>query len=306
MIRILLSRALQRRQALDLRDTDAARLVDGTGDGLPGIWIDGYGRRWLVQTRDRTGYPDELRGFVSRLCGCGAIYWKRLDQEVKEAPAWIEGERVDEPFLVRENGLSFEIDFAAGYSQGIFLDQRDNRSRVRERIGEGMSLLNCFAYTCAFSVAAAAAGAATVNVDLSGNYLEWGRRNFAHNDLDASAHEFLKGDVFEWLRRLGRKGRRFDGVVLDPPTFSRGIKGKVFQVEKHFDRLVEAALPVVSPGGWLLCTTNCRALPADRFRSLIEDGASAQGAKIALKRLPMPPDFTGEPYLKAFWVRVAG
>jgi len=92
--------------------------------------------------------------------------------ERKAAPARIEGEEAGEPFEAMENGMRFLIDFRAGYSQGIFLDQRENRMETRWR-ARGLRVLNCFAYTCAFGVAAALGGAETVNIDLSKRYLEW-------------------------------------------------------------------------------------------------------------------------------------
>ena len=97
--------------------------------------------------------------------------------------------------------------FRAGYSQGIFLDQRGNRLALRQEMRPGMALLNCFAYTCAFSVAAAASGARTTSVDLSRRALDWGQANFRLNALDpAAGHEFFAGDVFDHLRRFGRQG----------------------------------------------------------------------------------------------------
>ena len=83
-----------------------------------------------------------------------------------------------------------------------------------------------------WSPTGARAGARTTSVDLSKKYLEWGRRNFALNGLDPAPHDFLYGDVFDWLRRLGKKERRFDVIILDPPTFSRSKSGEVFRVER--------------------------------------------------------------------------
>src|SRR5213075_230619 len=111
----------------------------------------------------------------------------------------------------------------------------------------GMELLNTFAYTCGFSVCAAKAGAHTTSVDLSRKYLEWGKRNFALNGLNASHHDFIAGDVFDWLRRLAKKQRQFELIALDPPTFSRSKHHGVFQAEKHFGELVTAALPLLKP-----------------------------------------------------------
>jgi len=138
------------------------------------------------------------------------------------------GEPAPEAFTVRENGRRFEIRFGEGYSVGLFLDQRDNRRRLLLNHvaadfpafpagAPGAEVLNVFAYTGGFSVCAAQAGARTTSLDLSRKCLDWARRNFVLNDLAPSAHEFICGDAFDWLRRLGRKGRRFDAVLLDPP-----------------------------------------------------------------------------------------
>ena len=120
----------------------------------------------------------------------------------------------------------------------------------------GMELLNTFAYTCGFSVCAAKAGARTTSLDLSRKYLEWGKRNFALNGLNAAQHSFINGDVFDWLRRLAKKQRRFDVVVLDPPTFSQSKEHGVFQVEKDFGELVTAAVPLLTASGVLFASTN--------------------------------------------------
>ena len=124
-------------------------------------------------------------------------------------------------------------------------------------------VLNVFAYTCGFSVCAAKAGARVTSLDLSKKYLEWGRRNFALNGLDAATHDFIYGDAFDWLRRLAKKGRCFDAVVLDPPTFSQSKEQGVFRVEKNLGELVAAALRVLKAGGVLLAAANTTGWPAE-------------------------------------------
>jgi 23S rRNA (cytosine1962-C5)-methyltransferase len=163
----------------------------------------------------------------------------------------------------------------------------------------GMKLLNTFAYTGAFSVAAAASGAETTTLDLSQPYLDWAKRNFIHNHLDPAAHHFCKGDTFHWLRRFAKQGRRFDGIVLDPPTFSRDEKGKVFRVEENFGELAALAAEILAPDGWLLCCTNFRALPPAAFeRQLLR----AMPRHVQAIHSPMPSDFTDEAYLKTVWL----
>lgn len=231
--------------------------------------------------------------------GGASIYHKRLDRHERDAPTHLGGPAQPAPFLIHEHGMRFEVSFQSGYSQGIFLDQRDNRAAVRARTAAGATVLNTFAYTGAFSVAAALAGATTTTLDLSQPNLDWARRNFLHNQLDPAAHHFCRGDTFHWLARFARQGRRFDLILLDPPTFSRDHRGRVFRVEHDFTRLVELALACLAPGGHLLCCTNCRQLDASGFARLIR---ATSRAPLHLEPVPMPADFPAEPYLKTLWV----
>ena len=296
-MRDLLENALQRRRTLPDRDTDAFRVFDGAGDGLDGVEVDAFAGRWLVSTRDAR-IPREM---LDALRATGrTIYHKRLDQHQKESPVHLFGELCDAPFVIRENGLRFEISFTSGYSQGIFLDQRDNRRRLIETTSPGTTVLNTFAYTGAFSVAAASAGAVTTTLDLSQPYLDWARRNLELNAIDPVAHHFCKGDTFHWLRRFAKQGRTFDIVILDPPTFSRDKDGKVFRVERDYGQLAALAERCLSPHGTLLACTNCRQLDEATFRRQLQTSLTSH---FAIESFPMPPDFTGEPYLKSVWLR---
>jgi RluA family pseudouridine synthase len=225
-------------------------------------------------------------------------------------------------FEILENGVCYEISFNEGYSVGLFLDQRDNRLRFltnhiaadfplfKSEIGNRKSeILNCFAYTCGFSECAAKAGARTTSLDLSKKYLEWGKRNFALNGLDPAAHDFIYGDTFDWLRRLAKKGRAFDAVVLDPPTFSQSKEHGTFRAEKDYGKLVTAALPVLKPGGILFASTNAADWPPEEFLADVEASIHATKRKILQRHyVPQPPDFPisrAEPaYLKTVWLRI--
>ncbi len=231
-----------------------------------------------------------------------------------------------ERFEIRENGVRFELSFSEGYSVGLFLDQRDNRRRfLTGHIAAGFpfwtgsaglrsgapEILNTFAYTCGFSVCAAKAGARTTSLDLSKKYLDWGRRNFALNGLDAAGHEFVFGDAFDWLRRLAKKGRTFDAVALDPPTFSQSKAGGAFRAEKDYGRLVATALPVLKPGGTLFASSNAAMLRPEEFLRQIESAVANAGRRILQRHYaPQPPDFpiTREApgYLKTVWLWIAG
>ena len=159
---------------------------------------------------------------------------------------------------ILERGVCYGLDFGAGYSVGFFLDQRENRQFVRRAAPR--RLLNCFAYTCSFSVVAGLAGAETLSIDLSRKSLNRGRDNFVLNRLATDRHRLLADDVFAVLPRLARKGVRFDAIILDPPTFSRSRTGKAWQVEHDFERLLLTALEVAERDAKILLSTNCNRL----------------------------------------------
>jgi 23S rRNA (cytosine1962-C5)-methyltransferase len=177
----------------------------------------------------------------------------------RHAPSLISGD-ASAPLdrIVRERDVCYALDFGAGYSVGLFLDQRENRQFVRRAAPR--RLLNCFAYTCSFSVVAGLAGGETLSIDLSRKSLNRGRDNFALNRLATDRHRLLADDVFAVLPRLARKGERFDAIILDPPTFSRSRTGKAWQVEHDFERLLLAALEVAEREAKILLSTNCTRL----------------------------------------------
>jgi 23S rRNA (cytosine1962-C5)-methyltransferase len=177
----------------------------------------------------------------------------------REAPTLILGDPdTNLQSTALERNLCYAIDFGAGYSVGLFIDQRENRRFVRD-VSPG-TLLNCFAYTCSFSVAAATVGAQTVSVDLSKKSLARGRENFALNSVPTTDHRFIADDVMNVLPRLARRGEKFDVIILDPPTFSRSHRGRAFQVEQDFETLLLAALEVAQRDARILLSTNCSTL----------------------------------------------
>ncbi|MBV8586543.1 MAG: class I SAM-dependent rRNA methyltransferase [Verrucomicrobia bacterium] len=288
--------AIRRRAAWRDADSDAWRLTDGGGDGLPGIWLDDFAGRWLLSTD-----APSLELSLDPSLGFRSLYQKVLRKSDREPPSFVAGEPITSRFQITEEKIRYWIDFQVGYSQGLFLDQRSNRARVRS-VARGISVLNTFAYTCGFGVAAAFAGAQTVNVDLSKHFLEWGKSNYKLNRIDPNQHEFYADDVFDRLRFLKRKQRIFDLVILDPPTFSRNRDGKIFRAADHFGQLVSAALGCVRPGGRLLCCNNSHQLPAPLFRAQIDQGLAARSARITATE--PPPDFPGSNYLKTFWIEL--
>jgi 23S rRNA (cytosine1962-C5)-methyltransferase len=185
--------------------------------------------------------------------------------------------------------------------QGFFLPAGGDARR---------ELLNTFSYTCGFSVCAAKAGYRATSLDLSKKYLDWGRRNFELNGIDPAANDFIFGDCFDWMRRLTKKGRKFDVIILDPPTFSKSKESGFFRAEKDYGKLVFAALPLLNREGVLLASTNAAKLEPQSFLYEVRGAVRSAGRRIAREYFAgQPADFpvsSDEPaYLKTVWMRIA-
>lgn len=290
----LLEQLMKKKEQLLPPATNTYRVADGSP--WPGIFIDALAGRLLVSLRD-VELPQPLR--LELEAGGRDVYIKHLSKDDKTAPTPLLPPRQPLCFAVLEHGVQYLMDMASGYSQGLFIDQRNNRAEVRRRCRPGTTLLNLFAYTGAFSVSAALGGATTTTLDLAQPCLTRCKENMELNGLDPAQHFFCKGDALHWLTSFARSGRRFDAIVLDPPTFSRDDKGRIWRAEKDYGDLVAKAAACLAPGGWMLCTTNCRKLSPAAFRSLVAAGAPPR-AKLTAS--PMPADFDGEPYLKTLFI----
>lgn len=310
------------------RETNAFRLAHGEADGWPGASLDRWGDCLLLES-DREPDDSRLRKLLAlaRKTRATGAYFKLLNRQVRQttaeeaAPRLLFGEPAPEAFEVFENGVRYEISFGQGYSVGLFLDQRDNRRRLLGNYATagfplfpeglaGKDLLNTFAYTCGFSVCAALAGAKTVSLDLSKKYLDWGRRNFRLNGIALEPHDFIFGDVFDWVRRFQKRGRRFDLIILDPPTFSHAKGGTLFQAEKHYGKLIAAVLPLLRPGGILFASTNAHKLPPDEFVTQVETVVRHHKRRVLQRHFaPQPPDFPAHKntpaHLKTVWMRLS-
>ncbi|GMV24101.1 MAG: hypothetical protein AMXMBFR58_01320 [Phycisphaerae bacterium] len=316
----LLAAAIDRRRTLlSASTTDAVRLFGGEADGLDGVYVDRYGPGCvliLYQGRVPGDFPvmraarDALE--LTADLGVRAVYLKPFARDrsslggqmpaVLTDPTPAVGDRLDEFFLITEHGCRLEVRLYDGYSTGLFLDQRENRRFLAQRVaarvkrGEEARVLNTFAYTGAFSVHCALAGAATTTVDISARYLDWAKRNFTHNGVDPAAHRFAKMDTFEFFRYAKRKQLAYDLVILDPPSFAAANKKRgipAWSSTEHYARLVYEASQLVAPGGVIFASTNtadlCR---PGRLEREIEQGLGHRPQYIPLP--PIPEDFAAE------------
>jgi 23S rRNA (cytosine1962-C5)-methyltransferase len=312
-----LATALARRAPLAADPlTNAYRLINRAADGFPDLAVDRYAEvlvAHLYTHGRRVSPPAALLKSLADRVGARSVYIKyRPDQastltaagRVELAPHKpLLGPSVDEVEIV-ENGARFIIRPGDGLSTGLFLDMREARAWVRGH-SAGLTVLNCFAYTCGFGLAAGLGGAArAANLDAARRYLDWGRGNAARNGLATDPKDFIFGDVFDWLSRFRRSGSTFDGVILDPPSYATTKKSH-WVLERDYARLVALAMPVVRPGGWLLACANTHGLSARAFVGQLRQGlaeAGWQGARLGAVEHEPSLDFpvvAGEqPYLK--------
>lgn len=284
------------------RSSDAMRLVNADGDGLPGVAVDRYGdfavlelfsEEALQRSRELCGLVHELgaRGVYSKIRRRGDLRRANVD-ELAASQAEC-GENAPEAFLIRECGVPAEVRLGDGWDVGIYLDQRDNRRRVMAA-AKNRSVLNLFGYTGTFSVAAALGGAnRTVTVDLSGRALERARRNLELAQVPSSGvHEFVRADVIEWFARAKRGNQRFGLIILDPPSFSTTGRGKVFRLADAWDELLQGTLGLLEPKGQMLVISHERGSSQNSLRRRILRAAQRVGhSSPAVRDLNSSVDF---------------
>jgi 23S rRNA (cytosine1962-C5)-methyltransferase len=318
----IIDAALQRRAAL-LQDagTTAYRVLHGAIDGTPGLVLERFGDVLIAQLHEGRLEPGE--DGARRVCEAAAerlvvrsVYRKRfprdrqaaesLEAEHRDPTPWI-GTPCEPQITVLERGIRFFVRPYDGFGVGLFLDQRANRLRVRQ-LAAGRRVLNLFAYTCGFSVAAALGGAAsTVSVDSHKRFLEWGRQNFGANELPLEPHRFVYSEAFDYFARARRQHRGFELIVIDPPTFARSKRSRrVFSLEQHLPALVAEAMSLLERGGWMVLSTNHRGTSRARLEQALESAAERGGRRVdSIERPRLPPDFRGDAdYSKAVLAQI--
>jgi 23S rRNA (cytosine1962-C5)-methyltransferase len=280
-----IQKALALREALPAaKHTNALRLVHGESDGLPGLIVDRYAdvlvAQFLAAGVER--WRDTILDLLMELTGCAAIY-ERSDAEVRKLEGlppragFARGNQNASRCPIIEYGLNFRVDVEQGQKTGFFLDQRENRQRVRA-LAAGRDVLDGFCYTGGFSIAALAGGAKRITaIESSAAALEVAKENLAANPLDASKVEFVQGDVFSRLRTLRDQNARFDLVVLDPPKFAP-TAAQVKKAARAYKDINLWALKLLAPGG-LLATFSCSGgVSPELFQSIVAGAALDAGA----------------------------
>lgn len=284
-----------RKTMLAGQSTDAYRLCNGEGDGLPGLVIDRYGD-WAVLRTDgqaATSWAKRLRpALFARLAREGVLGLAMRERGAEVDLGWA-GDRLPDALFVTEHGMLMEVDLAQGQKTGAFLDQRENRRRVRE-MAKGRRVLNLFSYAGGFSLAAALGGASEVtSVDIAAGGHASAKRSFHENGIDAAKHRFITSDVFVFLETARAKGQRWDLVISDPPSFAPSERAKL-KALSAYRKLHTACLEVLSPGG-IFCAASCSShVQADDFIATLD---GHPGLKLC-ELHGQPPDHTTIP---AWW-----
>jgi len=315
-----LKRRIQK--ALALRDwlpaakhTNAMRLVHGESDGLPGLVVDRYAdvlvAQFLAAGVER--WREEILNLLAELTGCEAVF-ERSDAEVRKLEGleprsgFVRGNRNASRCPIIEHGLNFRVDVEQGQKTGFFLDQRENRQRVRA-LAAGREALDGFSYTGGFAIAALAGGAKRVTaIESSADAIQIARENLAANPLDAGAIEFVQADAFKHLRALRDRGSKFDLIVLDPPKLAP-TAAHARNAARAYKDINLLAFKLLASGG-LLATFSCSGgVPADLFQSIVAGAAldADADAKIierftAAADHPVALEFPEGEYLKGLLV----
>jgi 23S rRNA (cytosine1962-C5)-methyltransferase len=290
------------------------RLVYGESDGLPGLVIDRYGAACVAQIG--TAGMERLKPLIlealEQVLGCEALLFKNDSslREMEGLPSYVEAAkgRFDAPAQVVEDGLEFQVPLAEGQKTGWFYDQSANRRALVKYVRNGARVLDVFSYVGAWGVRAARSGAREVLcVDGSAAALESAVGNAERNGVKIGT---VKGDAFDVLEDLAKKGSRFDVVVVDPPAFAKRKKD-LPKALAAYRRLNQLAMNVIADDGILVSCSCSHHLTFEDLQDAI--AKAARGAERHLQILEMggqAPDHPVHPaipetrYLKSYFCRV--
>lgn len=276
--------AIQTRDAT-ARDTTAYRLIYAESDGIPGLIVDRYGDVLVLQslTAGSEFWKETLADLILEGTGLSTLY-ERSDADVRELEGLepriglLRGHLSSFLFSITEHNLKFNVNLESGHKTGFYLDQRANHLRVRD-LAKDKDVLDGFCYTGGFTVNALAGGAKSVlSVDSSAEALELCRENVALNNLDATRHSTLEGDVFQLLRRFRDEDRSFDLIVLDPPKFAP-TAAQAERAARGYKDINLLAFKLLRPGGTLVTFSCSGGIDAGLFQKIIAGAALDAGVE---------------------------
>ncbi|MFK7805337.1 MAG: class I SAM-dependent rRNA methyltransferase [Anaerolineae bacterium] len=302
-----IAEAAAKRQPIADSGTTGYRIVYGEGDFLPGLIVDRYGDTLVIKIYSAAWFPhlaDILAGLDEIVPSVCQIL--RLSRNVQAGETWglkdgavLKGELPDAPVPFIENELKFAADVVQGHKTGFFFDHRDNRQQVG-KLARNKRVLDVFAYTGGFSLYAAAGGAKSViSLDISQPALDAALDNFELNDdrqeVLECEHETIAADAFNVLDDMANDRRKFDLVIVDPPSFAKS-QAEIAGAVKAYAKLTRAALKVLSPQGTLVMASCSSRVSADLFFDTVVAAAAETGRKLwEQSRSGHPIDHTVRP-----------
>ncbi|MBD2099790.1 class I SAM-dependent rRNA methyltransferase [Leptolyngbya sp. FACHB-261] len=317
------------RLSLREKGCTAYRWLFGEGDGLPGLTVDLYGQFAVIQTymEGATALQDWLIDALKATTSLQGIYLRtqhrnresidnkpepktghkpepKTENQAESKVELLWGKPAPTDLVVIEHGLNFQVNLQAGQKTGLFLDHRENR-RFIEGLSQDRDVLNCFAYTGAFSLYALRGKARQVtSVDIGKGLAEAASTNIALNQLDSQRHTFVTQDCFNLLNSYVEQGRRFDLLILDPPSFAKSKQNR-HAAQRAYTKLNALALRCVAPGG-LLATASCTSqISTEAFKEAIAAAGASAGRRFQIIHEagqpvdhPVPAQFPEGRYLK--------
>ncbi|CAK1692665.1 23S rRNA (cytosine1962-C5)-methyltransferase [Vibrio crassostreae] len=281
-------------QQLNEVPNELRRIFHGRGKFWPGLdqltcdWVDGQ----LLVNVFKEVDDEFLSSFKAGLVeltnkdiwqakqGTSIVLQHRYADGAPSEVLW--GELNDSPVVV-EHGLKYQLDIGRNQNFGLFLDMRNGRQWVQDN-AKDKNVLNLFAYTCGFSVAAIAGGARQcMNVDMSRGSLNKGRDNHRLNDHDMRSVNFLGYDIFKSWGKI-KKGGPYELVIIDPPSFQKGS----FALTKDYKKILRRLPELLTEGGEVIACVNSPAVsPNFLIETMVEEAPSVE----FIERLDNPPEF---------------
>lgn len=236
--------------------------IDVYGDH---IHLQEYDTGWLMQPEEYEQWLNDVLEAIGFVTGFEPdhIHLKRRERQ-KGTQQYEKTGKQGEDFIVTENGRRFWVNLDKYLDTGLFLDHRNTRRKVGDTAA-GKRFLNLFSYTGSFTVYAATGGAiSSETVDLSNTYLDWAKRNFELNAIDLSRHQIIRADVFQYLKHAQNEGKKFDLIVMDPPSFSNSKKMlDILDIQRDQMKLISGAMNLLASDGLMYFSNNLRSFELD-------------------------------------------
>ena len=269
--------------------------IDVYGDH---IHLQEYDTGWLMQPEEYEAWLDEVLEAVAFVTGFNPdqIHLKRRERQ-KGTHQYEKTGKQGEDFIVSEHGRRFWVNLEKYLDTGLFLDHRNTRQKVGE-IAAGKRFLNLFSYTGSFTVYAATGGAlSSETVDLSNTYLDWTQRNFELNGIDSAQHRIVRADVFQYLKAAADEGKKFDLIVMDPPSFSNSKKMlDILDIQRDHMKLIQGAMKLLASDGLMYFSNNLRSF-------VLEEAVSERYHVKDVSKQSVPDDFRNKKIHQCWEIR---